>query len=97
MPPPVAKPAEAFLLRGSRKTRVSIWKNSGGVQRNLRIARKNTISQRAVWRNGGGKCGIKRKCKFPPLRQAAIPLCASGRECGGQSCGNRGNLNVRHN
>jgi len=24
-------------------------------------------------------------------------LCASGQECGGQSCGNRENLNVRHN
>jgi len=41
-------------------------------------------SQRAVWRNGGGKCGMKMSCENPPLRQAAIPLGASGRERGGK-------------
>ena len=44
-----------------------------------------------------GSADLKGSAEMPPLRQAAIPLCASGRERGGQSCGNRGDLNVEHN
>jgi len=46
-------------------------------------SKEDASVQRAVWRNGGGKCGFKMFCGNPPLRQAAIPLCASGGQRGG--------------
>ena len=44
-----------------------------------------------------GSADLKGSAEMPPLRQAAIPLGASGRQRGGQSCGNRENSTVEPN
>jgi hypothetical protein len=44
-----------------------------------------------------GSANLKGSAEMPPLRQAAIPLYVSRRVRGGQSCGNRENLNVEYN